>query len=156
MESAGDCFAQKRVVVRRMEVPAAVARSVPGTAAHGLWREDLRFVWQDRTADLKHHIVSRSAQKEGSTVTPTVEPSPETASTTASANHELRSGAARFAADTTIAYGEARDASVHICMPNWVFAHLNISYPDSFPEDSRVGWGGGGEHFICISIYLPN
>ncbi|KAL0051338.1 hypothetical protein WJX82_005881 [Trebouxia sp. C0006] len=30
MESAGDCFAQKRVVVSRMEVPAAVARSVPG------------------------------------------------------------------------------------------------------------------------------
>ena len=41
MQSAGDCSAQKRVVVGRIVVPAAVARSVPGTAAHGLWGEDL-------------------------------------------------------------------------------------------------------------------
>ncbi len=152
MKSAGDCFAQKRVVVRHIVVPAAVARSVPGTAAHGLWHEDSPVVWQDCTAELKHHIVRRSAQKEGSTVTPTIEPSPETASTTASANHELRLGPAAFAADTTIAYGEARDASV--CMPNWAFAHLNISYPDSLPEDSRVGWGEGGAFYMYIYEYI--
>ena len=97
---------------------------MPGTAAHGLWREDLPVVGQNRTADWKHHIVSRSAQKEGSTVTPTIEPSPETASTTASTDHEQRLGPAPFAADTTIAYSEARDASVYTFMPNWVFAHL--------------------------------
>jgi len=104
------------VVAGRIEVPAAYARSVPGTTAHGVWRVDLPVVWQTRTADLKHHIVSRSAQKEGSTVTPTVEPSPETASTAASAKYEVRSGPAPFAADTTIANGEARDASTYICI----------------------------------------